>query len=137
MSDSEVARSIEASVLSEVSLANGAYVSFATAGSPTSRSVRVRIYVSTTDAAQLTEAADATFSTIWREMPIRPSSVGFQAFDGPKPANPTSGSRGNLDLAEVKDLLGVGYVGLAGQVLSLDASELSARYGPWAGPASE
>lgn len=137
MSDDQVARSLESSVLAAVPLADEAYVGFASAGSPTSRSVRVRIYVSSEDAAALAEAADSTFETIWREMPVRPSNIGFQAYNGAKPSNPSNGSRGNIDLAEVHDAFGAGYLGLAGQVLSLDASELAEHYGAWTGPAAQ
>lgn len=134
MSDDQVALRLEEAVVSAVPLAEDAYVGFGTAGSPSTRSVLVRLYVDSADVVELATAVDTTFVTIWREMPIKPSSIGVQAFQGSKPAEPRNGSVGNIELTDVHEALGFGYLGRTKEEISLSAGELGERYGQWAGP---
>jgi hypothetical protein len=135
LNEDEVAAGIEAAVVETVPGADGAYVGFATDGSPTRHTLFVRVFLTSVDPSTLDAVADATLKIAWEQMPSEPSSVGFEAFDGPKPAKVDRGSMDNIDLDALEATFGAGSVGLAGQMLDLSSTQLTARYGDWKNPA--
>jgi hypothetical protein len=137
LNEAEVAAGIEAAVVKTVPGADGAYVGFATDGSPTRHTLFVRVYFTSVEASSLGAVADATLKIAWEQMPSEPSSVGFQAFDGQMPTEPKRVSLDNIDLGNVEENLGTGSVGLDGQMFEMSATEMAARYGDWKKPAKE
>jgi hypothetical protein len=132
VSDDNAKAIIESSVVS-VDHVTGAYIGFTSSGAQ-GKGVLVNLYLDSGDVADLTAAADGTLRAVWTSSPFKPAFVHFSLSTIPKPDNAMRLEGNAINPAEVLSALDIDGSTSVRQLIMVEASSLTARYGEWQEP---
>ena len=132
--ETEAANTVEPAVMAAVPDVNGVFVTTAWDG-PADRTMRVRLYVNSTDpfdpveSAMLADTVDRAASAAWASTPIAIVRLTIEAVAGQRPDSPPGGVEQVIDLTAAGEQLGIDPRQFVDGRIVLPESSLIERYG--------